>query len=138
MDWINQKLNNTKDPLETASMILNQANATIDLKTSQFLLVEKEFLNSIPYVTNQLQDLSKCLPQDKFSKNPEENPELSELFMLDLVVSRMENTRNALIEVYLLYLIIREKWTSFAIEMDAIFDSGDYETAGQRLKVFVK
>jgi hypothetical protein len=104
MDWINQKLKHT-DPLETASMILNQANATIDLKTSQFLLVEKEFMNSIPNVTNQLQELSKSLLQDKFSNDPEENPELNELFMLDLVVSRMENTRNALIEVYLFYLI---------------------------------
>ena len=33
------------------------------------------------------------------------------------------------------YLIFSEKWTSFALEMDAIFDSGEYEKAGQRLKV---
>ena len=131
IEWMNQELKDCTDPLEAASMILNQANTIIAAKTSQLQLLEKEFLCSLPSVTSQLQDLqSKTLVlQDKCNNciiDPEEHPELNELFMLDTIVSRMETTKNALQEV--------EKWASFSIEMDAIFDSGEYEKAGQRLK----
>lgn len=144
VDWINQELKDAKDPLEKASIMLNQSNSAIAIKTTQLQTLEQEFLHNLPHVIAQLQDLnSKCaLLKEKCSKciiDPGENPELNELYMLDLVVSRMEMTRNALKEVYLFCILKenREKWTSFAIEMDAIFDSGEYEKAGQRLKVFL-
>ena len=104
IDWINAQLRNSKDPLEKASMILNQANSAIDLKTLELQSLEKEAFSYLPSVTGNLipelisktrilkENSSKCII------NPGENPELNRLFMLDLVVSRMELTRNALKE----------------------------------------
>lgn len=104
IDWINDQLRGSKDPLEKASMILNQANATISLKTMQLQSLEKDAFSNLPAVTAALKDLlSKTeVLKEKCSQciiDPGENPELNELFMLDLVVSRMEMARNALKEV---------------------------------------
>jgi hypothetical protein len=51
----------------------------------------------------------------------------SNLITLDLVLGRMEKTRDALKEA--------ENWNSLAMEMEAIFDSRDYEKAAARLEV---
>ena len=104
IEWLNMQLQNSKDPLEKASMILNQANSAIVSKTLELQSLEKEAFSYLPTVTESLipELISKTrLLKENSAKciiNQGENPELNQLLMLDLVLSRMEMTRNALKE----------------------------------------
>jgi hypothetical protein len=151
--WINSQLSSTTngtEALQAAQSLLNQVQLTAsqltrDLQavtdsTSQTLktrLSVQEVKTKTSGLSRRIQGALAQLAPLNSSESPSkgvpavstahQDEAFSNLITLDLVVGRMEKTRDALKEA--------ENWNSLAMEMEAIFDSRNYEKAAARLEV---
>jgi hypothetical protein len=153
VDWLNSQLDTASidrgKALEKAQMLLNQVQLTSSQLTRDLQTVTTTTASTLKSrlavqdvkakttglsvrIQRALSELSRSVsdePSLGLSSKPMHNHDeaFTNLINLDLVLGRMEKTRDALKEA--------ENWNSLSMEMEAIFDSRNYEKAAARLEV---
>ncbi len=148
--WLNQKLENTQDPLETSTELLSQ----LQIQSSQLSFsLQTEIQSTLKKLPLLERNINECqaslvklkmrahdrleasdsvpLTQDTNPSNPNYKDSnvnfFQTLLQLDQILERMKDTHSWLKEA--------ENWNSLTMEMEAIFDSKDFVKAAARLDV---